>query len=791
MENPTLRDLVLRSLILTTTSFLLPLSLTAQSDESGSSTDDSDIVTLDPFSVTSEGDRGYGSTHTVGGTRINTALEDAPISVISLNSEVIADINPRELEDALRFASGVTNVTSGISVRGIVADVFGYRDGIADPQGGFQGNKEDPLLTERLEVVKGPNGVLYGSHSLGGLINRIGKRPESEQRTEIGFEFGSDSWIRGELDSTGPLGSDNKLLYRFIAAYQDGEIWTGGPDDRWVIAPMLTYNPNEKTSLWTRFTIQETTVSTATNPWFADANGEPPFGIIPVDNNNSNPGHDEGGQDVWSLELGWQQGFEMFGADWTSRVVFRHNERESLRNVWLGFGGYFFKDGVGLQLDPAGAACNPPSASNCLYTRRVTTWDEARAAGFDDIVMRSLRRDLRFDDIESYNITFDLTSTFDTGGINHTFLTYAGTGESENNIFRTRRNWDLEDRSVFDMVSRPPSEVLTSSPETRNGEWATTDSEGWHWAIQDNLSFLENRVNLVGGARFTHGRRQVFNHCELQEGSSRSCIVDGANADGVPSPKFSSGRGAFSEAQVNEDWTFNYGIVIKPVDGVSIYYNKGETFVPGGGRNLADQIVPSLTGESDEIGVKFGLFNGRVVSTIAYYDMLLENRPVITITDDGDIIETFVPENATSGWDFDVAVQPTDSLSFLFAFQDIESLAKSSGNPQGIGQRGVPQGVTYKAIAKYSFLEGPLGGFSAGINYENVDGLRAGDGGDTFRLPGYDVYGLFFSYKQEHWRVHATIENAGDTEYVRESVSTEFVRPGPGIRFRLKFSYFF
>ncbi len=779
---------ILRKAIIMTVSILLPFSLAAQSEDSESSSDE-EIITLDPYTVYSVGDMGYGATHTLGGTRINTALMDSPISVISLNKELFADINPRELEDVLRFASGVTNVVGGMSIRGIVSNVFAFRDGIADPQAGFQGNKEDPLLTERIEVVKGPNGVLYGSHSLGGLINRIGKKPSAERHTQIGFEFGSDNWIRTEFDSTGPLGPDNKLLYRIIAAYQDGEIWTGGADDRWVFAPMLTFNPNDKTSLWTRFTIQETTEASAVNPWFADADGNPPFGIIPVDNNNSNPGHDEGGQDVRSIELGWRQGFSFLGADWTSRLLFRHSERESLRRVWLGFGGYFFRDGVGLKLDPDGVDCNPPRANNCLYSRRVTTFAEARAAGFDDIVMRSLRRDLRFDDIENQNITFDMTSTFKTGGLTHSFLTYTGYKESEGSIFRTRQNWDLEDRSIFNMISRTPSEVLTSSPQTRNGEWRTSESEGYHWAIQDNVSFWENRINVVFGARYDYGKTQVFNHCELQEGSSRSCIVDGANADGVPSSKFSSGRGSSNPSEESKDWTYNYGIVVKPHEGVSIYYNHGETFVPGGGRNLADQIIPSLIGESDEVGVKFSLFNGRVVSTLAYFDMLLENRPVIEITDDGDIIESFIPENSTVGWDFDIAVQPTDSFSFLFALQDIESLAKSERNPQGIGQRGVNQGVSYKAIAKYSFLDGALEGFSAGINYENIKGSRAGDSGDSFRLPGFDYFGLFFSYTREHWRIHVTLENAGDAVYVRESVSTEFMRSSPGSRYRIKFSY--
>ena len=68
----------------------LPLSLSAQTEEAKSE-EEGELIELDPFTVNEEGDRGYGATHTVGGTRINSALADVPISVISLNKEVSKD----------------------------------------------------------------------------------------------------------------------------------------------------------------------------------------------------------------------------------------------------------------------------------------------------------------------------------------------------------------------------------------------------------------------------------------------------------------------------------------------------------------------------------------------------------------------------------------------------------------------------------------------------------------------------------------------------------------------------
>ncbi len=71
---------------------------------------------------------------------------------------------------------------------------------------------------ERVEVVKGPAAVLYGSSQPGGFVNTISKRPLRDARASVRATVGSYSKRRAEIDVNRPIVGD-KLLFRFLAAY--------------------------------------------------------------------------------------------------------------------------------------------------------------------------------------------------------------------------------------------------------------------------------------------------------------------------------------------------------------------------------------------------------------------------------------------------------------------------------------------------------------------------------------------------------------------------------------------
>ena len=95
---------------------------------------------------------------------------------------------------------------------------------------------------DRIEILKGFSSLLYGTGTPGGVVNYITKKPESTPKYSVSFEAGSFDFYRGEIDLTGAITKNEKLLYRFVAAYQESNSFVDNvEDDRIFIAPSLTY----------------------------------------------------------------------------------------------------------------------------------------------------------------------------------------------------------------------------------------------------------------------------------------------------------------------------------------------------------------------------------------------------------------------------------------------------------------------------------------------------------------------------------------------------------------------
>ena len=173
-------------LVATFPAIAFPQATAAASAPANATSKDEDTVKLAPFEVvTDKGTRGYGTTNALGATRINAPIADTPQSIVSLNQEFLKDVNPTNFSEALRFVSGVTNGAGAeyggdVTIRGITTEAIGFRDSIRDrlsTSAAGLAALPDPIEVERLEVIKGPAGALYGSHGFGGVINRVSKRP--------------------------------------------------------------------------------------------------------------------------------------------------------------------------------------------------------------------------------------------------------------------------------------------------------------------------------------------------------------------------------------------------------------------------------------------------------------------------------------------------------------------------------------------------------------------------------------------------------------------------------------
>ncbi len=159
-------------------------------------------------------------------------------------------------DDALKNAPGVSKLWSSTgrgndgggyySIRG-----FSVQPRIVNGIAGATNGSPDPANIERLEIIKGPSGTLFGSSliSFGGLINTVTKKPYAAKGTEFSFTGGSYGLSRFAADINTPLDSGYQVLLRVNASYHYENSWQdAGFKKSFFIAPSLTYQVNDRLS---------------------------------------------------------------------------------------------------------------------------------------------------------------------------------------------------------------------------------------------------------------------------------------------------------------------------------------------------------------------------------------------------------------------------------------------------------------------------------------------------------------------------------------------------------------
>lgn len=146
--------------------------------------------------------------------------KDLPMSVASYSSELIEAQRARTLMDVLKNDPSVQNTAVGgamdnVSIRGFPIDWTNTmrRDGM--PVAPYY---DVPLENvERIDVLKGPSGFLYGVNSPGGTVDYVLERPTQDRFTSVTSEVRSYDGYYGAVDTGGPVG-DGRFGYRFNAA---------------------------------------------------------------------------------------------------------------------------------------------------------------------------------------------------------------------------------------------------------------------------------------------------------------------------------------------------------------------------------------------------------------------------------------------------------------------------------------------------------------------------------------------------------------------------------------------
>ena len=234
----------------------------ASAADSGSDRDFSKSWAMDEIVVTGMR-HGYVVPEGGAATRTNTPLINVPQSVQVITGSLIADQDRRTLADALVNVSGVVPTKPEESaltqpiVRGFPAEI--YLDGL--PVYGINAVADPTSLTgvERIEVVKGPTGTVYGGGAgapLGGLINVDAVRPNDKAGGYVAFRAGSFSTLNPYFDLNMPLTSS--IDARITGEYQRNDSWIDQVKGyRWSIQPSMLFKLDPQTEVLVRAKFDE------------------------------------------------------------------------------------------------------------------------------------------------------------------------------------------------------------------------------------------------------------------------------------------------------------------------------------------------------------------------------------------------------------------------------------------------------------------------------------------------------------------------------------------------------
>ena len=197
-------------------------------------------VAGDPIIV--EGQRKtYGISKTSSATRTDTVVKDIPQALTVITEGQIEDQALRSIADVLTFVPGATPGTGEgnrdqITLRGNNTTADFFIDGIRDDVQYFR----DLYNADRIEVLKGPNAMIFGRGGGGGVINRVTKRSTLATGREVAVIGDSEGGVRLTADLDQPLGQRAGL--RLNAVYENGESFRRNVDlERYAVNPTIGF----------------------------------------------------------------------------------------------------------------------------------------------------------------------------------------------------------------------------------------------------------------------------------------------------------------------------------------------------------------------------------------------------------------------------------------------------------------------------------------------------------------------------------------------------------------------
>ncbi len=199
--------------------------------------------------------------------RLQTPLLQVPQNIQVITNKTLKDQQIISMSDGVvRNVSGTVRLEhwadlyTNVSARG--SQVQAFRNGFNAVNSYWGPLTEDMSFVDHIEFVKGPAGFMLSSGDPSGLYNVVTKKPTGITRGAAEITLGSYDLYRATLDLDGKLSSDGKLLYRLnLMGQNKGSFRPDEFNNRYSIAPVISYQVDDKTKLTLEYSFQHAKMS--------------------------------------------------------------------------------------------------------------------------------------------------------------------------------------------------------------------------------------------------------------------------------------------------------------------------------------------------------------------------------------------------------------------------------------------------------------------------------------------------------------------------------------------------
>jgi len=607
----------------------------------------------------------YLQSDRVNALKTPTPIIDVPQSLSIITADEIAVRGFNSIGQIIDYTPGV-NTSQGeghrdaIVFRGVRSTADFFIDGVRDDVQYYR-----PLYNlEQVEVLRGPNALLFGRGGTGGVLNRVTKKGALGE-SFTGYQASIDTFgaFAGQIDTNFDVSDTAAIrvnaLYENLSNHRD--FFDG---DRY------GFNPTARVEL-TPDTVLDLSYEYADHSRFIDRGI--PTANRNLDNSLNNPGRPvEAFEDITFGDD--QENFLDLEAH-LFRASVQHQFSESLKGNFSAFyGDYdkvysnFYASGYSPETDP-----------------NVVTLD-----GYIDTTER-----------QNFILSSNLIGEFDTGGLHHTIVTgaeYIDTS-SDQNRFNSFFDTTEDDNEIFN-IARPlnlrngvgvnASGVTTTNDFTADlNDDTRVGIEVFSAYIQDEIA-ISDMLDIIVGARFDSFDIDVFN---------------------VPANE--------TRTRKDEEFSPRLGLVFKPQENISLYGSYSESFQPRSGEQFANingdnnQLDPNVF-TNLEAGLKWDFIRG-LSFTAAIFEIEQESPSLAEDGESFDIVETSV-----NGFEVQLQGQLTEDWFVTAGYSYLDG-EQAGGD---LRPRELPEN-TFSLWSNYQVTE--QFGLGAGLTYQDESFINNGN----------------------------------------------------------------